>query len=73
MTARATPAPAIPPLDVEQTPIGPQTLVTGVAPITQADRLAFRAAAPLQPKKPQRGCEHGLFDLNARNQIEMFS
>jgi hypothetical protein len=65
------PAPAAP-FAVEQTEIGPQTLVTGVAPITPADRLAFRAAAPMQPKKPQRPCDLGLFDANARNQIEMF-
>ena len=68
-----TGTPALPPFEVEPTDIGPQTLVTGVAPITQADRLAFRAAAPMQPKKPQRGCDHGLFDTNARNQIEMFA
>jgi hypothetical protein len=67
-----TGAPALQPFEVEATEIGPQSLVTGVAPITQADRLAFRAAAPMQPKKPQRGCDHGLFDTNARNQIEMF-
>lgn len=72
MTAPDAPSPATPPLETEATPIGTQTLVTGVAPISQADRLAFRAAAPMQPKKPQRGCDHGLFDLNARNQIEMF-
>jgi hypothetical protein len=60
------------PLDVEPTPAGSQTLVTGVAPISQADRLAQRAAAPLAPKKPQRPIDHGLFDTNARLQIEMF-
>jgi hypothetical protein len=56
----------------EQTPIGVQMLVSGVAPITPAQRLAIRADAPLLPKKPQRPIDHGLFDLNARNQIEMF-
>ncbi len=61
-----------PRFEAEQTEIGAQTLVTGVAPITPADRLAFRAAAPMQPKKPQRACDHGLFDTNARLQIEMF-
>jgi hypothetical protein len=59
-------------LQAEVTPIGVQTLVAGVAPITPAQRLAFRADAPLQPKKPQRPADHGLFDTNARNQIEMF-
>ena len=68
----------------EQTPIGEQTLVYGVAPITPRDRLAMRANAPLEPRKAQRpagvpalsaclaGSRRGLFDTNARNQIEMF-
>jgi hypothetical protein len=60
------------PLQAEATPIGNQTLVPGVAPITPRDRLAMRADAPLLPKKPQRAINHGLFDTNARNQIEMF-
>ncbi len=60
------------PLASEQTPIGVQMLVVGVAPITPAQRLAIRADAPLLPKKPQRAIDHGLFDLNARNQIELF-
>lgn len=60
------------PLESEQTPIGEQTLVHGVAPIMPRDRLAMRANAPLEPKRPQRPADHGLFDTNARNQIEMF-
>ena len=56
----------------EQTAIGEQVLVAGVAPITPRDRLAFRANAPMEPRKPQRDADHGLFDLNARLQIEMF-
>lgn len=61
------------PLASEQTPIGEQALVSGVEPITAAERLAFRANAPMEPKKPQRPADHGLFDSNARLQIEMFS
>ncbi len=61
-----------PQLESEVTPIGVQTLVSGVAPITPAQRLAIRADAPLQPRKPQRAIDHGLFDMNARNQIELF-
>jgi hypothetical protein len=57
---------------VEATPIGAQTLVPGVVPISQADRLAWRAAAPLAAKKPQRPLDHGLFDLAARNQLSLF-
>lgn len=56
----------------EATAIGPQSLVPGVAPITMRDRLEWRAAAPLAPKKPQRGCDHGLFDLASRDQLDMF-
>ena len=60
------------PLASEPTPIGEQTLVPGGVPITPRDRLAIRANAPLEPKKAQRPADHGLFDTNARNQIEMF-
>ena len=41
-------------------PEGEQTVAPGVAPITLADRLALRAAAPLQPPRPQKPCDHGL-------------
>ena len=57
---------------IEATAIGPQSLFPGVSPITTRDRLEWRAAAPLAPKKPQRGCDHGLFDLAARDQLDMF-
>ena len=57
---------------IEATAIGPQSLVPGVVPITARDRLEWRAAAPLAPKKPQRGCDHGLFDLAARDQFDLF-
>jgi hypothetical protein len=63
---------AAPALEVEVTAIGKQTLVPGVAPITPAQRLSIRANAPMEPRKPQRPADHGLFDTNARNQIEMF-
>ena len=63
---------AAPTLEVEATAIGNQTLVPGVAPITPAQRLSLRANAPMEPRKPQRPADHGLFDTNARNQIEMF-
>ena len=68
----AAPLAAAMPFETEATAIGNQTLVPGVAPITPRDRLAIRANAPLEPKKPQRPIDHGLFDPNARNQIEMF-
>ena len=68
----AVPLAAAMPFETEATAIGNQTLVPGVAPITQRDRLAIRANAPMEPRKPQRPADHGLFDTNARNQIEMF-
>ena len=68
----AAPLAAAMPFETEATAIGDQTLVPGVAPITPRDRLAIRANAPMEPKRPQRPADHGLFDTNARNQIEMF-
>ena len=60
------------PFASEQTSVGTQTLITGVAPITLAQRLALRANAPLVPRRAQRPPDHGLFDTAARDQIEMF-
>lgn len=57
----------------ESTAIGIQTLVPGVAPIRPFDRLAARAAAPLAAKAAQRACDHGLFDLAARDQLDLFA
>lgn len=78
--------PPVPPpgFAVEATPTGAQSLVPGVAPISPRDRLQWRAAQPLEPKKPQRACDkpvlsacpagsrRGLFDLAARNQLDLF-
>lgn len=57
----------------EPTDIGLQTLIPEVAPITTADRLALRAAAPMRPNKLQRPCDFGLFDLAARDQLDLFT
>ena len=70
--SNSAPLAATMPFETEATAIGNQTLVPGVTPITPRDRLAIRANAPLEPRKPQRPADHGLFDTNARNQIEMF-
>ena len=70
--SEAAPLAAVMPFETEATPLGNQTLVPGVTPITPRDRLAIRANAPMEPRKPQRPADHGLFDSNARNQIEMF-
>ena len=68
----AAPLAAAMPFETEATAIGNQTLVPGVTPITPRDRLAIRANATMEPRKAQRPADHGLFDTNARNQIEMF-
>jgi len=56
----------------EITDQGEQTLVPGVAPITLRQRLALLFAAPLAPRKPQRPMNIGLFDEDARNQLDLF-
>ena len=56
----------------EITDQGEQTLVPGVAPITLRQRLAALFAAPLAPRKPQRPMNIGLFDEDARNQLDLF-
>ena len=68
----AAPLAAAMPFETEATAIGNQTLVPGVTPITPRDRLAIRANAPMEPRKPQRPADHGLFDMVSRTQIEMF-
>lgn len=66
-------APEPPRFATEPTAQGEQSLVPGVTPITLGDRLAWRAAQPLAPTKAQRPCDLGLFDTNARNQLELFA
>lgn len=64
----------IPPI-TEPTPQGQQVLVPGIAPITLADRMAFRVAALILPKRnpdaAQRPCDLGLFDLMASDQCDL--
>ena len=59
-------------LHSEATEQGEQTLVPGVAPISQRQRLEWTLVQPLGAKRPQKPCDLGLFDLNARLQLEMF-
>lgn len=56
----------------EITDQGEQTLVPGVGPITLRERLAVLFAAPLASGKPQRPMNIGLFDEDARNQLDLF-
>jgi hypothetical protein len=60
------------PLASEATEAGEQAVVPGVAPISLRERLEHIADAPLQPKKLQWPLDIGLFDLAARNQLELF-
>lgn len=61
------------PFSSEATEAGEQTLMPGVAPVRLGDRLALLAAAPMMPRKAQRPPDFGLFDLAARNQLELFA
>lgn len=55
----------------ERTAAGEQTLIDGVAPVTQRDRLEAQQAAPLQGGDAPP--DDGLFDLGARAQTDMFA
>lgn len=59
-------------LDSETTLIGEQTLIAGVRPITQRDRLQLLLEAPLVPRCRQKALNVGLWDEDARNQLELF-
>ena len=56
----------------EPTAQGEQVLVPGIPPITLRQRLAALFVAPLAPSKPQRPMNIGLFDEDARNQLDLF-
>lgn len=60
------------PLASEPTPEGEQTLVPGVRPISARARIEARMAAPLTPRVPQNPLDIGLFDEDARNQLDLF-
>lgn len=66
----------------ETTPEGEQTLIGGVAPVTLRQRLDAVARRPLTAgptarqfwgatPKPQRQCDHGLFDQAGRAQTDL--
>ena len=67
MTAQPTPS-----VETETTEQGEQLLVPGVCPVTQRERLAHLMAAPLAPRREQKPLDIGLFDENARNQLDLF-
>lgn len=58
------------PFQTETTPEGEQSLAPGVAPVTEREWLEALMSQPKTGKAAP--CNHGLFDLGARDQIEMF-
>lgn len=62
---------ATPPL-TELTSEGEQMLIPGVAPVSLRQRLEFHWTAPLAPKVGQKSLDFGLFDLDARRQLDLF-
>lgn len=58
--------------ETEMTPRGEQTLIRGVRPVTLMQRLEARMESPLWPRRRQRPLDFGLWDLGARNQLELF-
>ena len=63
-----------PKLPTETTPEGEQIVAPGVTPITLKYRLDWRARQPIAPKRnpdaAQKPCDLGLFDMDARRQID---
>lgn len=60
------------PFQTEATAQGEQSLVPGVQPITQRNRLQALIDAPLVSRKAQKPLNIGLFDEEARNQLDIF-
>ena len=58
--------------DTEMTPLGEQVLIPGVRPVALRDRLQARMEAPLEPRCRQKPLTIGLWDEDARNQLELF-
>jgi len=61
------------PFETEATPLGPQTLVPGVRPVSIKARLEALAAHPLCSDRSQKPCDIGLFDDVAGKQMDLFS
>jgi hypothetical protein len=55
------------PFETEPTPIGEQTLIPGVRPVSMRARLEALAAHPMVSDRVQKPCDIGLFDEVARN------
>ena len=59
----------------EQTEVGEQTLIIGVAPVSLGAKLTARTRHPMLPKRNpnavQKSCDIGLFDKVGRAQIDL--
>jgi hypothetical protein len=60
------------PKDVERTEQGLQLMVRGVRPPTMREKVQWLADQPMQPRKPQKPCDIGLFDTESRKQLDLF-
>ncbi len=59
-------------LEAEWSECGEQTLIPGVRPVSLRERLTLQANTPLAPTKTQKPLNIGLFDEDARNQLNLF-
>ncbi len=60
------------PGETEWSECGEQTLIPGVRPVSLRERLTLQANTPLAPTKTQKPLNIGLFDEDARNQLNLF-
>jgi len=60
------------PLAAEPTPEGEQSLVPGVPPISARQRIEWLMQGPLRPRVRQKPPNLGLFDEDARKQLDLF-
>jgi hypothetical protein len=58
--------------ETEWSECGEQMLVPGVRPVSLRERLTLQTSAPLIPRKAQKPLNIGLFDEDARNQLNLF-
>lgn len=65
-------APEPQPILTQTTEQGQQVLVPGVAPVTLRARLERLLEAPLRSSRAQKPLNIGLFDEDARNQLDLF-
>jgi hypothetical protein len=61
------------PVYTEPTVAGETDLIEGITLIPSTDQLRLRIEAPLGNGQPQAPCDHGLFDIAARNQLDLFT